>query len=143
MTSVPGGTTTPVVVNTEGQLGVAPSSRRFKQDIRPLASLTKGLMELRPVSFRYRNSVVHGANPLQFGLIAEQVAKVYPNLVLRGPDGRPRSVAYQELPALLLAQAQHQQARINHQRGTIRTLQADNNRMQAQIDWLIRQVRRR
>lgn len=132
-----------VVVNGEGQLGTTPSSRRFKKDIRPLGAQLKGLMELRPVSFRYRRSVSHGPNPLQFGLIAEQVGRVYPNLVIHGRDGRPSAVAYQELPALLLAQAQHQQARINRQQGTIRALRADSDRMHAQIDWLIRQVRRR
>ena len=79
---------------------------------------------------------MHGANPLQFGLIAEQVAKVYPNLVVRGEDGRPSAVAYQELPALLLAQAQRQQ----RENGALRT---EIRRQQAQINWLIGHVRKR
>jgi hypothetical protein len=138
----------PVVVSNEGQLGEEVSSRRFKRDIRPLNSQADGLMALRPVSFRYRQSVVRGPDLLHFGLIAEQVAKVYPNLVVRGSDGRPRAVAYQELPALLVAQAQRQQTRINRQHGKIRALQAGNSRLQAQnrrqqaqIDWLIRRAR--
>lgn len=125
----PGGTTSTVVVNSEGQLGTTSSSRRFKRDIRPLEAKLAGLMRLRPVSFHYRRSYVHGPTPLQFGLIAEQVAKVYPNLVARDSKGRPSAVAYQELPALLLAQVQRQQAQISRQ--------------QAQIDWLLRHVRRR
>jgi len=80
---------------------------------------------------------VHGPSALQYGLIAEQVAKVFPNLVVYGRDGKPSAVAYQELPALLLAQVQTQQREIW-------ALQAQNGRLrhqQAQIDWLIRHVR--
>ena len=139
-----------VVVNGEGQLGTTPSSRRFKKDIRPVGAQVKGLMELRPVSFRYRDSVAQGPNPLQFGLIAEQVEKVYPNLVIHGRDGRPSAVAYQELPALLLAQVQKQQRQNNALRAQNRSQQqqlshqqTQNHHLQAEIDWLIRQVRRR
>jgi len=132
-----------VLVDAKGQLGTTSSSRRFKQDIQPLGSRSKGLMALRPVSFRYRRSFVHGSNPLQFGLIAEQVARVYPNLVVYGRDGKPSAVAYQELPALLLAQAQRQQTQIARQRERIRTLKAQDRDQQAQIDWLMRAVRGR
>lgn len=101
-----------VVVNGEGRLGVNASSRRFKTDIRPLKSELDRLMELRPISFRYRHGDVRGPNPVQYGLLAEQVAKIYPNLVARGGDGRPYTVLYQELPALLLGQVQRQQRQI-------------------------------
>ncbi len=66
---------------------------------------------------------------LQFGLIAEQVAKVYPNRVVRDGDGKPDAVAYQELPALLLAEVQSQNRVISRQ--------------QAQIRWLLHRVRGR
>lgn len=138
-----GGVASQVLVDANGQLGTTSSSRRFKQDIRPLDSAINGLMALRPVSFHYRRSVVHGTNPLQFGLIAEQVAKVYPNLVVRGQDGWASAVAYQELPALLLAQAQRQQTQIARQRERIRALKAQDRDQQAQIDWLMNQVRGR
>jgi hypothetical protein len=138
-----------VVVNGEGQLGTTPSSRRFKKDIRPLGAQANGLMKLRPVSFRYRSSVSHGQNPLQFGLIAEQVERIYPNLVIQGPDGRPSAIAYQELPALLLAQVQKQQRQNNALRAQNRReqrqlsrQQTQNHHLQAQVDWLMRQVRR-
>jgi hypothetical protein len=130
------GVAAPVLVDANGQLGTTSSSRRFKQDIRPVGSQVKKLMALRPVSFRYRRSFVHGANPVQFGMIAEQVARVYPNLVVRGEDGKPSAVAYQELPALLLAQVQRQQ----RENGALRV---EVRRQQAQIDWLIRKVRKR
>jgi Chaperone of endosialidase len=132
-----------VVVNGEGRLGVEVSSRRFKTDIHPLRAQLGRLMELRPVSFRYRRGDVHGPNRVQFGLLAEQVAKVYPNLVVRDSDGRPYTVLYQEMPTLLLGQVQREQGRIDRQRGKIHELQAQNRHQQAQINWLMRQVRRR
>jgi hypothetical protein len=131
-----GGPASPVLVDGNGQLGTTSSSRSFKRDIRPLDSMSEKLMALRPVSFRYKRSYVHGPSALQFGLIAEQVAKVYPNLVVYGRDGKPSAVAYQELPALLLAQAQRQRRQNNALRAQIR-------RQQGQINWLMRQVRRR
>lgn len=152
-----GGAASPVLVDGNGQLGTTSSSRRFKRDIRPLDSMSEKLMALRPVSFRYKRSYVHGPSALQFGLIAEQVAKVYPNLVVYGRDGKPSAVAYQELPALLLAQAQRQQLRMDRQQAKIRALRTDNHHLgvqndhqqaqnrhqQMQIDWLIRHARRR
>jgi hypothetical protein len=138
-----GGVASPVLVDPNGQLGTTSSSRLFKRDIRPLGPQSKRLMALRPVSFRYRRGYVHGPSSLQFGLIAEQVAKVYPNLVVYARDGSPSAIAYQELPALLLAQARRQQVQIDHQRGTIRALRTQNRHQQGQIDWLLRQVRRR
>lgn len=77
-----------------------------------------------------------GPRPIQYGLLAEQVAKVYPNLVARGGDGRPYTVLYQELPTLLSGQVQRQQRKI-------RSLRAQNRHQQAQIDWLMRQIRGR
>jgi len=124
-----------VVVNGEGRLGVETSSRRFKTDIHLIGAELDRLMKLRPVSFRYRRGDVRGPDRVQFGLIAEQVAKVYPNLVARGGDGRPYTVLYQELPTLLLAQAQRQQAQIAHQRRQIGTLRA-------KVSWLMRHVQR-
>jgi hypothetical protein len=133
-----------VVVNGEGRLGVEVSSRRFKADIHPLGSQLRRLMQLRPVSFRYRRGDVQGPNRVQFGLLAEQVAKVYPNLVARAPDGRPYTVLYQELPALLLGQVQRQQARIERQRNQIRTLRTSLRgvgQLRAKVNWLMRQSR--
>jgi hypothetical protein len=141
-----GGAASPVLVDGNGQLGTTSSSRRFKRDIRPLDSMSEKLMALRPVSFRYKRSYVGGPSGLQFGLIAEQVAKVYPNLVVFGRDGKPSAVAYQELPALLLAQAQSQQAQIARQRTQIRVLRArmrGTRRLRAQVSWLMRNARRR
>ena len=76
----------PVLVNTStGQLGVASSSRRFKEDIHDMSDASDGLMRLRPVTFRYKQPFEDGAKPLQYGLIAEEVGEVYPDLVARSP----------------------------------------------------------
>jgi trimeric autotransporter adhesin len=123
-----------VLVNSNGTLGTTTSSRRYKRDIHPLTGLTSRLMSLRPVSFHYKSRYAQGGpNPLQFGLVAEQVAKVLPNLVAEDSQGRPYEVRYQELPALLLAQAQRQQRRIERQ-------QAQIDHQQEQIRWLLGQV---
>jgi hypothetical protein len=117
-----GGTASPVVVDSNGQLGTTSSSRRFKRDIHPIGGQRRGLMALRPVSFHYRRSIAGGQSSRQFGLIAEQVARVYPNLVVDGRDGKPSAVAYQELPALELAQLQHEQVALRAQRRRTRSL---------------------
>ena len=82
-------------------------------------------MHLKPVTFRYRSN----PSSLEYGLIAEQVAKVMPNLAVYGKDGRPETVKYQDLPVLLLNEVQQQRQQIVKQ--------------QAQIRWLMRQVRGR
>ena len=88
-----------VVVNTAGQLGILSSSARYKRDIRDMGGASADLMKLRPVSFRYKSDP---SGTLQYGLVAEQVARVYPELVTRGTDGKVQSVRYLELTALLL-----------------------------------------
>jgi hypothetical protein len=83
-----------VVVSRSGRLGVLPSSARFKRDIQPLDERSQGLWQLRPVTFRYKQDP---QRERQYGLIAEQVAKVYPELVVRGDKGEIESVQYREL----------------------------------------------
>jgi hypothetical protein len=102
-TGVTGGAA--VVVNSAGQLGVLSSSGRYKHDIRDMGDASDRLMKLRPVSFRYKSDTT---GTQQYGLIAEEVAKVYPELVVNGPDGKPETVAYHLLPAMLLNELQKQ-----------------------------------
>jgi hypothetical protein len=92
-----------VEVNSNGQLGIAMSSARYKRDIRDMGGASLGLMKLRPVTFRYKNDP---SDTLQYGLVAEEVARVYPQLVTRGTDGKVESVRYLELNAMLLNQLQ-------------------------------------
>ena len=78
-------------------------------------------MKLRPVTFRY---IAHGANaPLQYGLIAEEVAEVYPELVAHNSDGRVQSIMYQFLAPMLLNEVQKQHQKIDEQQRTIDTLE--------------------
>ena len=123
----------PVLVDANGQLGTTSSSRRFKHDIESIGAGSDRLMRLHPVSFYYNRSFVHGPSALQYGLIAEDVAKVYPNLVVYGKDGKPSAVAYQELPALLLAQVQKQQRRADTQQRRAETQQRQISTQAAQI----------
>jgi hypothetical protein len=95
----------PVLVSSTGQLGVQTSSARYKQDIEPMAQRSASLMQLHPVTFHYRADP-HGA--LQYGLIAEQVGEVYPDLVVKGDDGKIEAIRYQELTPMLLNEVQKQ-----------------------------------
>lgn len=97
-----------VVINSSGQLGVLASSGRYKEDIHPMGDASNKLMELRPVTFRYKKPDEAGRKPLQYGLIAEDVATVMPELVVYNKDGTPETVAYQFLPSLLLNEYQKQ-----------------------------------
>ncbi len=106
-----------VVIDSAGQLGTVSSSRRVKRDIEALPGLSE-LRDLKPVSFRYRE----GPPELHYGLLAEQVAKVFPELAVYGKDGLPETVQYQELPALLLAELQAQRRQIARQQEQINRL---------------------
>src|SRR4029077_958296 len=90
-----------VVVNANGQLGVVASSADFKHQIRPMAEESKAILALKPVSFCYDQDIDENGLP-QFGLVAEDVEKVNPDLVLRDKKGRPYTVRYDALNAMLL-----------------------------------------
>jgi hypothetical protein len=96
---------TPVEVASNGQLGITASSARYKRDIRDLGSASSSVMKLRPVSFRYKDDPT---GTLQYGLVAEEVQRVYPELVTTGHDGKVQSVRYLEFTALLLNELQKQ-----------------------------------
>ena len=96
----------PVVVDTAGQLGTISSSRRFKEDIADLGGIPRALQNLRPVSFRYSKPFADGGKPVQYGLVAEEVADVLPELVAYDAAGQPETVLYHVLPTLLLAEIQ-------------------------------------
>jgi hypothetical protein len=99
----------PVTVNPFGQLGLTLSSARFKQDIADMGDASSRLLELRPVTYRYK-SEPHGQK--QIGLIAEEVDEVMPELVARDANGEILTVHYERLPVLLLNELQKQQRTI-------------------------------
>jgi polyhydroxyalkanoate synthesis regulator phasin len=132
-----------VLIDSNGQLGTASSSRRFKKDIRDIGEASSRLLDLRPVSFRY----IGQSEGVHFGLIAEEVAEVLPELVVHDASGQVETVAYHEMPAMLLneLQKQHatiqaQQAQIEAQREELAAQRAQNDAQQARIDRLERQL---
>jgi hypothetical protein len=98
-----------VYITSAGKLGVLASSERYKTDIEPMGTSSERLAELRPVTFRLKNDP---SGTIQYGLIAEEVAKVYPELVIRGDDGQINGVRYEELAPMLLHEVQQQQQQL-------------------------------
>jgi hypothetical protein len=90
-----------VLVNTNGRLGTMTSSRRFKEEIKPMDKASEAIMGLKPVTFHYRKEI-DPEGKSQFGLVAEDVEKVNPDLVVRDKEGKPYSVRYDQVNAMLL-----------------------------------------
>jgi hypothetical protein len=109
----------PVQINANGQLGAATSSLRFKEHVRDMGDSTAALMKLRPVTFFYKPEYAIGERTLQYGLIAEEVARIYPELVAYDKDGQPYSVRYQYLSTMLLNELQKQYRRAEQQSSQI------------------------
>ena len=89
----------PVLIDSAGQLGTISSSRRFKKEIKPMDKASKAILALKPVTFHYKSD---NTNRPEFGLIAEQVAKVNPDLVVRDESGEIYTVRYDAVNAMLL-----------------------------------------
>lgn len=102
-------TGTAVLVSAGDQLGVAVSSRRFKENIKDMGDVSSSILKLRPVTFNY---IVGDDNSQQAGLIAEEVEEVMPSLVVYDKEGLPQTVKYHDLPALLLNELQKALKRI-------------------------------
>jgi hypothetical protein len=121
-----------VLINADGKLGTMTSSRRFKEDIHEVGDASRALYDLRPVSFRYRRDAaaenadvpVSAVNPLEYGLIAEEVAEVMPELVVRDAEGRPTVVRYHLLVPLLLRELQRQEEVLEGQQRELEKLRA-------------------
>ena len=92
---------TAVFIDTSGKLGTITSSRRFKESIEPIDEVSEAIFKVRPVTFRYKKEIDPAAT-VQFGLVAEEVEKVSPNLVVRDKRGRPYSVRYDQVNIMLL-----------------------------------------
>ena len=125
-----------VAVEPHGLLGCAYSSARYKRDIHDMGRSSEGLMKLRPVTFRYKDDP-NGIR--QYGLIAEEVERVYPELVVRGADGKVASVRYSTLTSMLLNELEKQASENARQAEKVRNLsrqvaelKADRDRDRAQ-----------
>jgi hypothetical protein len=130
-----GVTGVPVLVSSSGQLGVASSSRFVKEDIREIAEESDGLMRLRPVAFRYKPQI-DPTGLAQYGLIAEEVADVYPDLVVYDRNGRPDTVRYHLVNALLLNEVQKQHRTAEAQEITIDQQKAEIEGLKARLSSL-------
>jgi Chaperone of endosialidase len=107
-----------VVIDSQGQLGMINSSAAAKREIRDLDDASSAVLKLRPVSFFYRNDEV---GIRQYGLVAEEVASIFPELVQFSPSGAPETVRYQFLPPLILSELQKQSREIHALEATIET----------------------
>jgi trimeric autotransporter adhesin len=135
-----GGTIKPVYINSNGQLGTQPpaSSARFKDKIKPMDNASEAIMALKPVTFHYKSD---NQNTPQFGLIAEEVAKVNPDLVVRDDKGEIYTVRYDAVNAMLLNEflkehrkVEEQGAIIAKQQEQIDTLTAGFQKLTARLE---------
>jgi len=113
-----------VVIDSAGQLGTINSSRRYKEDTQDMGDASNELMKLRPVTYRYRQAYADGTKPIDYGLIAEEVEAVYPDLVAHLADGEVETVQYQKINAMLLNEVQKQHRTLEEQRSEIELLKA-------------------
>ena len=103
-----------VFVSSDGKLGTNNSSRRFKEEIKPMERASEALFSLNPVVFHYKKEI-NPASISQFGLVAEEVEKVNPDLVVRDKEGKPYSVRYEQVNAMLLNEFLKAHRRIEEQ----------------------------
>ena len=119
-------TAAPVLIDSNGQLGTLSSSRRFKKEVKPMDQASEAILSLKPVTFQYKSDKI--GTP-QFGLIAEEVAKVNPDLVIRDKDGEIYTVRYDAVNAMLLNEFLKEHRKVEE-------LEANAARQQKQIEAL-------
>jgi len=124
-----------VIVDTNGQLGTVVSSERFKDAIKPMDKASEAILALKPVTFRYKHNLDPDGIP-QFGLVAEEVEKVNPNLVARDDQGKPYTVRYEAVNAMLLNEFLKEHRKVEVQESKIAQQDAKIARQQKQIDAL-------
>jgi hypothetical protein len=121
-----------VVVNSSGQLGAAVSSARFKDNIQPMDQASKAILDLKPVTFHYKKEI-DPAGSSQFGLVAEDVEKVNPDLVVRDKEGKAYSVRYDAVNAMFLNEFLKEHRKVEQQQKQIDALTAELKEQAAQI----------
>jgi uncharacterized coiled-coil protein SlyX len=111
----------PVIIDTAGRMGTIVSSQRFKADIKPMDNASEAIFALEPVTFHYKQDLDPKGVP-QFGLVAEEVAKVAPDLVVPDAEGKPYTVRYEAVNAMLLNEFLKQHRKMQDQAATIADL---------------------
>jgi len=137
---------TAVFINSDGRLGTTTSSRRFKDEIKPMERISEALFALKPVTFHYKKEI-DPAGMQQFGLVAEDVEKINPDLVVRDKEGKPYSVRYEQVNAMLLNEflkehknVQELKSTLAQQQKEIATLVAHIKEQDAQIQRVSDQI---
>jgi uncharacterized coiled-coil protein SlyX len=130
---VPGGVG--VIVGSNGKLGTVVSSERFKEAIKPMEKTSEAILALNPVTFRYKNDL-DPEGIAQFGLVAEEVEKVNPDLVARDDEGKPYTVRYEAVNAMLLNEFLKEHRKNEEQGATINELKCTVTQQQKQIEAL-------
>jgi hypothetical protein len=129
--TVAGGVT--VIVDANGHLGTIVSSERFKDEIKPMDKASEAILALKPVTFRYKQELDPEGIP-QFGLVAEQVAKVNPDLVARDDQGKPYTVRYEAVNAMLLNEFLKEHRKVEEQQKEIDALASQLQKVSNQIE---------
>src|SRR5947209_7295539 len=119
--TVPGGVG--VIIDSSGHLGTTTSSARFKENIKPMDKASEAILALQPVTFRYKHDLDPNGIP-QFGLVAEEVEKVNPDLVARNDEGKIISVRYEAVNAMLLNEFLKEHRKAEEQQATITRLES-------------------
>jgi hypothetical protein len=122
----------PVVVAEDGQLGIMTSSARYKEAIKPMDNASEAILALKPVAFHYKKELDPQSIP-QFGLVAEQVEKVDPDLVIRDEQGTPYSVRYEAVNAMLLNEFLKEHKTVQEQQKEIDALRSELKEQRALI----------
>jgi hypothetical protein len=123
---------TAVFINSNGRLGTMTSSRRFKEEIEPMEQASEALFALKPVTFRYKKEFDPVRTP-QFGLVAEQVEKVNPDLVVRDKEGKAYSVRYEQINAMLLNEFLKEHSKVEKLEVALETVKKRLNEQEARI----------
>jgi Chaperone of endosialidase len=113
-----------VYVTSDNRIGTLSSSRRYKEQIKPMENASETIHALRPVTFRYKKEV-DATRSLSFGLIAEEVAKVNPDLVTPDREGKPQTVRYEAINAMLLNEFLKEHRKVQQQGNTIAELKSE------------------
>jgi trimeric autotransporter adhesin len=129
-----------IVVDGTGHLGTVASSERFKEAIKPMDKASKAIFSLQPVTFRYKKELDPKAIP-QFGLVAEQVEKVDPDLIARDNRGKPYSVRYEAVNAMLLNEFLKQHCKVEEQQASIAELKSTVAQQQKGMEVLTAQLK--
>jgi trimeric autotransporter adhesin len=121
------------MVDGSGQLGVAPSSKRFKEQIKPMDNKSDTILALKPVTFHYKKQI-DPKSTAQFGLVAEEVEKINPDLVVRDKIGAIYTVRYDAVNAMLLNEFLKEHRTVQAQGGTIAELKKQVAALTARLD---------